>query len=1182
MVVFPDDSVADLRRKIKIEHALCFPNVGEITILAIKVKRRSSFYNLSSSMLVRSAFNGIKGTWFLHIDAAPVSTMKNQAGIAENVVSENVEQSQKHVQLHAEPNASASPGHCSDKLQGVVDERQSLLETSLDRLVNHGNSSLPNASNCQIENLHGSSHGQMGTGDTNVDVSKGLSLREKGVSRLDRVPNVTDMHEEVGLHVQSKTDLVVGQEEDGGEKGSENPDVVSGVGDASIFATKKEKTRKRHNVPVNNLILDGDSEHLSQEKKMRNKENDGSFMELPLEDPAIGNNFERPAYEKETPRLENAPAQTNSQGKHLAFSDVLSGKLLQGDSVPETLVDDKRKKKKRKKSSKSHDEVEPAVPSNNGDTSLSHGMEEPHTKIGPYDNSVDVTGTVIPVGEQAVEGNAKEAGVNNYKTLTKEPDAAVHTEEATKNAADENREVLLDHSHTEWSKEPNVLDGLKVAASPTNLSGVDEVPTNSLHSRKMSKNDLLKTMSSKFDPAHPSDHVNKENIGEAFGGNCMDLHEESDAAAFLKELRDPNKLANLDVKVPSGTDIRSAHGRRKKKTKKTEFTSPQPDKNGIAHCSGDQVTEENCKETFGDTHRELGKEYEGATVLIEATAHENSALVDSGVLSNIDEKRSCRKRKKSAKSKLKNHEFAQQESAHSLGKGPVKERATETLEINHKDLGKESKTTTSHGEPVALESPSKVDFVMPSNNNDKISHHRKKKLAKSEVFSNMSSNHDLSSRDQSTRENFEKAFGTTHKDSGNESNATMLPDDGSQNVSHGNIYKLDSTWLFNDSSNKHETTHLSAKNITQENRKELLGNTHENSGKKVGQNLTHKSSADSIGVNEHIDLPGYGSGKTNFIDSSLPKVVEHEHVLSAKELPLKETETEKLYKEKSKKKRKSIMLSQDSTADMVNPSSSSEQHMHKRKYQDADPGNHFLTDSMIQLADKEVKTKKVHNEKTIGRSSKSSVNFGDTSSILIPPQKSHDDSGPEKKLQEYKSDTSCQVFPSRNEHSKHVHHPKQKSSLSDGKLKSHNHQDCIAILHSLDDVPPPENLTTVIRGSAVGAPSTQSDSADAVAHLVASSDSTEDIQHPTKRYRVAVRKVPSKRFGKALTNSKQEKPLFATSSAIFDDATSGSSDGEFVISNREDPMKAASDNSSMSADSDGDLEETEIPGIGDS
>ncbi|XP_026662213.2 dentin sialophosphoprotein-like [Phoenix dactylifera] len=1172
MVVSPDDTVADLKRKIRIEHALCFPNAGEITIQAIKVKRRSSFYHLSDSMLVRSAFDGIQGTWFLHIDASPASMVKGQAGTVENVVSENVEQAEKHDQLHVEPNVSDLPGCNSDKIQCVVDGKQSLLETSLDRLASHGNSSLPNARSCQIDSMQGSSHDQIDMGDTNVGASKGMNLREKVVSEPDHIPDVTDMHEERTCKVieevepqeQYNTSLVGGQEEkDGGEEGCENPDVGASDGGASIIDTKKEKISKRSKVSGNNLILDVDSEHLSREKKKQKKEKDGSFKESLLEAPATGNNFERPVHDEETSKLENVPPGTNSQEKHLAFFVGLSGKLIQGDSsLPENLTDDKRKKKKRKKSSKYHNEVESAVPSKNGNTSLSHCTEEPHIKIGPSVNSVDITGAVVPVGEQAIEGNAEEVGVNNYKTLTKEPDAAARFEEATENVTEENHEDPLDHSHTEQSVETNVLDG---SASLTNPAVVGpEVPTNSFCSRKRSKNELPNNTASRFDPADPSEHVNPY---EASGDNCRDLHEESDAATISKKIGDPNKVANLDIEVPSGTNIRSSHHRRKKNTKKAELTNLQPNKNGIAHPSGDQVSAEDYKDTLCDHHRELGKESEGATILREAVALENSPVVDSGTLSNIDDRKSNRRSKKSTKSKLQNHKFIQQESAYSLGKEPVEEKPKETLETSHKDLGKESKATTSHGEPAVLGSPSKVDLVIPSSNNDKISRHRKKKLAKAEHFYSTSSNHDLFSGDQSTRENFEKAFRTTNGESGNTSNAVMLPEDASQNISHGTISKLDSTGWLNDSSNKHETAHHSTKNITQENRKELLGNTDEN----------------SVQVNEKMDLSKSGSGKTNF-DSFLPKVTKHESVLSAKELPLKEAETGKLQKDKSKRKRKLNMHSQDSIADTVKPLSSNEQHVHKSKYQDADPGNHILIDSMAELPNKEVETKTTHDEKTRERSSKSNMNFGDTSSILRPPQNSHDDSRPEKKLQEYKSDTSHQASLSRDEKRKHVRHPKEKTSASDSKLKSHDHQDGTAIVHSTDEVPHPGKMNAVIKGDAVGAPATQGDSADvackdAVADLSASSDSTEDTPHRTKRYRVAVRKVPSKRFGKVLNHSKQEKPSLATPGAIFDDDTSESTDDEFVITNREDHMKAISDNSSTSADSDGDLEETQTIGI---
>ncbi|KAJ8758840.1 hypothetical protein K2173_002619 [Erythroxylum novogranatense] len=69
MIVSNSDTVADLKEKILREHPLCFPDIGEIKIVALKVKRRGHSYHLSESMLVRSAFDGIRKNWFLSVDA---------------------------------------------------------------------------------------------------------------------------------------------------------------------------------------------------------------------------------------------------------------------------------------------------------------------------------------------------------------------------------------------------------------------------------------------------------------------------------------------------------------------------------------------------------------------------------------------------------------------------------------------------------------------------------------------------------------------------------------------------------------------------------------------------------------------------------------------------------------------------------------------------------------------------------------------------------------------------------------------------------------------------------------------------------------------------------------------------------------------------------------------------------
>ncbi|XVE92268.1 hypothetical protein REPUB_Repub01dG0082000 [Reevesia pubescens] len=69
MIVSDSDTVSDLKKKILYEHPLCFPNIGEIKINALKVKRRGYLYHLSDSMFVKSAFGGASRSWFLSLDA---------------------------------------------------------------------------------------------------------------------------------------------------------------------------------------------------------------------------------------------------------------------------------------------------------------------------------------------------------------------------------------------------------------------------------------------------------------------------------------------------------------------------------------------------------------------------------------------------------------------------------------------------------------------------------------------------------------------------------------------------------------------------------------------------------------------------------------------------------------------------------------------------------------------------------------------------------------------------------------------------------------------------------------------------------------------------------------------------------------------------------------------------------
>ncbi|CAM8906129.1 unnamed protein product [Rhodiola kirilowii] len=72
MVVDEVDTVADLKKKIQCQHALCFPDIGEININSLQVKRRGLLYHLSDSMSIRIVFDGVKSSWFVYVDVCRI------------------------------------------------------------------------------------------------------------------------------------------------------------------------------------------------------------------------------------------------------------------------------------------------------------------------------------------------------------------------------------------------------------------------------------------------------------------------------------------------------------------------------------------------------------------------------------------------------------------------------------------------------------------------------------------------------------------------------------------------------------------------------------------------------------------------------------------------------------------------------------------------------------------------------------------------------------------------------------------------------------------------------------------------------------------------------------------------------------------------------------------------------
>lgn len=81
VIVSDSDTVFDLKKKIVFEHLRCFPEMSELKISSVKVKRKRHYYHLPDTMLVRGVFEGIKKEWFLSVDASRFQCLENDQGL---------------------------------------------------------------------------------------------------------------------------------------------------------------------------------------------------------------------------------------------------------------------------------------------------------------------------------------------------------------------------------------------------------------------------------------------------------------------------------------------------------------------------------------------------------------------------------------------------------------------------------------------------------------------------------------------------------------------------------------------------------------------------------------------------------------------------------------------------------------------------------------------------------------------------------------------------------------------------------------------------------------------------------------------------------------------------------------------------------------------------------------------
>lgn len=71
MSVSPDISAGKFKRELESVHSNYFPEIGNIRVHRLMVKRRSCFYHLPESLPIKHVFQCLKGPWFINLEAYP-------------------------------------------------------------------------------------------------------------------------------------------------------------------------------------------------------------------------------------------------------------------------------------------------------------------------------------------------------------------------------------------------------------------------------------------------------------------------------------------------------------------------------------------------------------------------------------------------------------------------------------------------------------------------------------------------------------------------------------------------------------------------------------------------------------------------------------------------------------------------------------------------------------------------------------------------------------------------------------------------------------------------------------------------------------------------------------------------------------------------------------------------------
>ncbi|KAJ6830523.1 uncharacterized protein M6B38_353705 [Iris pallida] len=782
-LVSDGDTAADLKGKIRTDHALCFPEFGEVSVQAMKVRRKGSFYHLSDSMPVKSSFVGLKGTWFLHLDLVSTTSIKKiQTEATRNISSESCRENLYLTQT--ERNANPSPQNNEegfvmydfpyDKGQipsecPTVHETRTLPHTLSQKLATQGDSSLPNTGSCQPLILQSSD--QFVSMDKDIGATVHLNVQEDNLNdNSGRPPSKLDKRSDpaplelkdpvnggnavIGSLFQQRKELIVDQVKKD-DKEEDHPIVgANDVGNSPI-ASKNKKSRKKGSTLQNDQVLESQFQHPSMDKKKRKRKKDGSLEEF-SKDQVTGHNFDTGAHSKMISDPGTLLSKTSPQEKHennLASSEALPSEPSYVDSFHLNPVEDGQKKKKKKRLSKLNDELpqsivaDPSVTMTNADTEKQkqdaegNAEEDLVTKNPDREQQIDAADLISKGTEKVIDGS-------NVEVSMTKPSSATHT------GSDYDKETLSKSTITSKNipsqEVANVNHegpvhgssvGLQRESSGTVISKEAEhvrdrpevsadLPADSRPIKKKRKS--VKHVSSKTETLYSSvEDVIGENV-EAPGNNYNNLNREPDPVTTAEDMesRNPsNRGSKVFTDIGAGSSHQDTRNKgdtiedRRNKGDTIELPNPLTNTSEIVDSSAGRATLENPNETSGSHLGHAGKESEGNLI----------------ITSKPNDKKPKRSQKRRGKPELP--ESVVPETLHSFVKEDGEENIIQpskgiSIGVSHADHGqqeKEGKVEALSGEVVANVISATFDSTIQKSK-DKKSKRSRKKSVKAELL----------------------------------------------------------------------------------------------------------------------------------------------------------------------------------------------------------------------------------------------------------------------------------------------------------------------------------------------------------------------------------------------------------------------------------------------------------------